>query len=45
MKTNLFHSKPDRNTEGFMNPDFVAEKVLEHIENSNDEWHVVLRRN
>ncbi len=44
MKTKLFRSKPERMKEYFMEPNFVAEKILQHIENPNDEWNVTLRR-
>ncbi len=44
MKTKLFRSKPERMKESFMDPAFVAEKILEHIENPTDEWHIILRR-
>ena len=44
MKTKLFRSKPERIKEDFMEPDFVAKKILQHIENPIDEWHVILRR-
>lgn len=44
MKTNLFHSEPKRDTADYMDPDFVAGKIIEHIENPSDEWHVILRR-
>ncbi len=44
IKTQLFRSKPERMKDDFMEPDFVAERILQHIENPADEWHVVLRR-
>lgn len=44
MKTKLFRTKPDRVTEDYMDPTFVAEKILQYIENPTDEWHVILRR-
>lgn len=44
MKTKLFRSKPERMKEDFMDPTFVAEKILQHIENPSDEWHVILRK-
>jgi NADP-dependent 3-hydroxy acid dehydrogenase YdfG len=44
IKTQLFRSKPERMIDDFMEPDFVAEKILQHIENPTDEWHVILRR-
>ncbi|MBI4150091.1 SDR family oxidoreductase [Candidatus Woesearchaeota archaeon] len=44
MKTELFRVKPERMKEDFMDPAFVAEKIVEHIEHPTDEWHVVLRR-
>lgn len=44
MKTDLFRSKPERMQDTFMDPAFVAQKVMEHVENPSDEWHVILRR-
>lgn len=44
MKTQLFRSKPARMRDDFMDPSFVAAKILRHIENPDDEWHVILRR-
>ncbi|MBI4895197.1 MAG: SDR family oxidoreductase [Candidatus Aenigmarchaeota archaeon] len=44
MKTKLFRSKPERMKDTFMDPIFVAQKILEHIENPSDEWSIVLRR-
>lgn len=44
MKTKLFRSKPERMKEDFMDPAFVAEKILHYIENPTDEWHIILRR-
>ncbi len=44
MKTKLFRSKPERMKEDFMDPTFVADKILQHVENPTDEWHVILRR-
>lgn len=44
MKTELFRSKPERMQENFMDPKFVAEKILEYVENPSYEWHIVLRR-
>lgn len=44
MKTQLFRSKPERMKDTFMDPVFVAGKILEHIKNPSDEWHVVFRR-
>lgn len=44
MKTDLFRKQPGRSTEGYMEPAFVAERILEHIESNSDEWNVVLRR-
>lgn len=43
-KTEIFRSKPERLREDFMDPNFVAEKIIEHIENPSDEWHIILRR-
>lgn len=44
MKTKLFRSNPERVKDDYMDPMFVAQKILEHVENPNDEWSVVLRR-
>jgi short-subunit dehydrogenase len=44
MKTNLFRDQPLPNLEEFMDPKFVAEKIVEHLESNSDEWNVVLRR-
>lgn len=44
MKTNLFRSKPERRIEGFMEPDFVAEKIIQHIEKPTGEWHIILKK-
>ncbi len=44
MKTQLFRSKPERMKDTFMDPAFVAEKILVHIKNPSDEWNVVLKR-
>lgn len=44
MKTELFRSKPERMQENFMDPKFVAEKILEYVEHPSDEWHIILRR-
>jgi len=44
METELFRSKPERMKEDFMEPDFVAERILQHIENPTDEWNITLRR-
>ncbi len=44
MKTQLFRLKPERMKDTFMAPAFVAEKILSHIKNPSDEWHVVFRR-
>jgi uncharacterized protein len=44
MKTKLFRTKPERMKDNFMEPDFVAEKIMQHIDNSKDEWNVTLRR-
>ena len=43
-KTQLFRSFPERMKDDFMEPDFVAGKIIHHIENPVDEWHVVIRR-
>ncbi len=43
IRTELFRTHPERLKFGTMEPDFVAEKIVEHIENPV-EWHVVLRR-
>jgi len=44
MKTNLFRSEPEKNLDEYMDPDSVAEKILDYIENPTDEWHLVIRR-
>ena len=44
MKTKLFRSKPERMKEDFMEPHFVAEKIIQHIENPTKEWNIILRR-
>lgn len=44
IKSNLFRDHPLPNLEEFMEPKFVAEKILKHIESNSDEWNVVLRR-
>jgi NAD(P)-dependent dehydrogenase (short-subunit alcohol dehydrogenase family) len=43
-KTQLFRSKPERMKEDFMDPAFVAEKIMQHLDNPTDEWHMILRR-
>ena len=46
MKTDIFKHSPEIFKEDFyknaMSPEFVADKILAHIENPGDEWHVVL---
>ena len=44
MKTSLFRKQVDSNTESYMDPHFVAEKIMKHVENPSDDWHVILRR-
>lgn len=44
MKTDLFRAGPRPDWLKFMEPEYVAEKILEHIENPTDEWHVIIRR-
>lgn len=44
MKTNLFRSEPGKNVDDYMEPSLVAEKIINHIENPTDEWHIILRR-
>lgn len=44
MKTELFRTHPERMKDYFMEPSFVAEQIVNHIENTSEEWHVVLRR-
>jgi NADP-dependent 3-hydroxy acid dehydrogenase YdfG len=43
-KTNLFRDMPDKDLRDFMEPDFVAGKLFEYIENPIAEWHHILRR-
>ena len=43
MKTHLFRSRPERMGDDFMDPDFVAKRIIRHIENPGNKWHVVLR--
>ena len=33
-----------RKTDDFMEPSFVANKIIEYLENPGDEWHIILRR-
>ncbi|HLD06160.1 MAG TPA: SDR family oxidoreductase [Candidatus Nanoarchaeia archaeon] len=44
MKTGLFRQHPKRMESGFMEPDFVAGKIMEHIRSPDDEWHVILKK-
>jgi len=44
MKTNLFRDTPDKDLSGYMEPSFVAEKIMGYIEAPIKDWHVVLRR-
>ncbi|MFH1977969.1 MAG: SDR family oxidoreductase [Candidatus Aenigmatarchaeota archaeon] len=44
IKTDLHRLYPDRDKSKYMDPKFVADKILEHIENPSAEWHVTLRR-
>lgn len=44
MKTDLFRTKPERVKDDYMDPAFVAGKIMGHIEHPSDEWHVTLRR-
>lgn len=44
MKTELFRTKSAWVQPDFMDPAFVAEKVMEHIEHPSEEWHIILRR-
>lgn len=44
MRTDLFRAKPRPDWLQFMDPQYVAEKIVEHIENPTDEWHVIIRR-
>ncbi len=47
-KTTIFKSNPEMYKTDFyknaMEPKYVAEKVMAHIQNPTGEWHVVLRR-
>lgn len=47
MKTDIFKASPEMFKENFyktaMDPEFVAGKIMEHIENPIEEWNVVLR--
>lgn len=43
MMTHLFDSKPERIEDHFMDPHFVAERILEHMENPDDDWHRIVR--
>lgn len=44
MKTDLFRTRPEKMREDFMDPAMVAEKIVQHIENPSEEWHIILRR-
>jgi NADP-dependent 3-hydroxy acid dehydrogenase YdfG len=44
MKTNLFRDQPDKDLDSFMEPEFVAERIMDYIEKPITAWHVVLRR-
>lgn len=44
MKTQLFRKTPSMMKNDFMDPAFAAQKILEHINNPNDSWHVILYR-
>jgi NADP-dependent 3-hydroxy acid dehydrogenase YdfG len=44
MKTNLFRDEPGKDLSEFMEPAFVAEKIMAYIEAPTKDWHVVLRR-
>lgn len=44
IRTNLFRDTPDKDLSEFMEPSFVAGKILGYIESPIKEWHVVLRR-
>lgn len=44
IKTNIFKKyQPERNISDFMNPSFVALKIIEHIESNSKEWNLILR--
>ena len=44
MKTELFRRQPGRKMEEFMDPQFVAQKIVEHLESNSEEWLITLRR-
>ena len=44
MKTNLYRRKIENLKHEFMDPEFVANYLIEQIETDNPEWLIVLRR-
>ena len=44
MKTELFRRQPERKTLEFMDPQLVAQKIVEHLESNSEEWLITLRR-
>lgn len=45
MKTELFRRNPERMQENFMEPSFVAKKIIESMDSDSGEWLFVLRGN
>jgi short-subunit dehydrogenase len=44
MKTNLFDEEKSKNYESYMEPDFVAGKIIENLKKESPEEELVLRR-
>ena len=44
IKTGVFRRHPEMLKSDYMEPSFVAGKIIEHIENPTDDWHVILKR-
>jgi len=44
IKTGLYRKYPKINANEYMEPNFVAQHLIRHIENPSEEWLIVLRR-
>jgi len=44
MKTDLFRKNPERMRDDFMDPEYVASRLIEFIDSGSKEWLFILRR-
>ncbi len=44
IKTSLFKQQPERKIDNFMAVNYVAKKIIDHLESNSNDWNIIIRK-